>query len=53
MLINFYAFIICIIAAIYHGVNGNIGWFLIECGLALANLPYAIEEIKEFIKNNK
>ena len=52
-IMNFLAFILCVMCAIWHGVNGNIAWLLVECGLAIANLPFAIKWIKEFMNNCK
>ena len=50
---NFLVFILCAMCAIWHGVNGNIAWLLVECGLAIANLPFAIKWIKEFMNDFK
>ena len=50
---NFLVFILCVMCAIWHGVNGNIVWLLVECGLAIANLPFAIKWIKEFMNDRK
>ena len=52
-IMNFLAFILCAMCAIWHGVNGNIVWLLVECGLAIANLPFAIKWIKEFMNDRK
>lgn len=40
--INLLAFVLCIVCAIWQGVNGNTVFLLIECGLALINLPFVI-----------
>ena len=48
MLMNFIAFVVCAVAAIYQGVNGNLGSCLLDIALALINLPYAIKWLKEF-----
>ena len=45
--INFIAFIICVIAAIWQGIYGDLEWCLLEIALALLNLPYAIKWFKE------
>lgn len=52
-IMNFLVFILCAMCAIWHGVNGNIAWLLVECGLAIANLPFAIKWIKEFMNDCK
>lgn len=52
-IMNFLVFILCVMSAIWHGINGNTGWLLVECGLALMNLPFAIKWIKDFIKDSK
>ena len=52
-IMNFLVFIFCAMCAIWHGVNGNIVWLLVECGLAIANLPFAIKWIKEFMNDFK
>lgn len=39
---NFIAIILCTIAAILHGYQGNIGWLAVMVGLIIANLPFAI-----------
>ena len=48
MLMNFIAFVVCAVASIYQGVNGNLGLCLVDIALALINLPYAIKWLKEF-----
>ena len=48
MLMNFIAFVVCAVAAIYQGVNGNLGSCLLDIALTLINLPYAIKWLKEF-----
>ena len=48
MLMNFIAFVVCAVAAIYQGVNGNLGSCLLDIALVLINLPYAIKWLKEF-----
>ena len=50
MLMNFIAFVVCAVAAIYQGVNGNLGSCLLDIALALINLPYAIKWLKEFLQ---
>ena len=52
-IMNFLVFILCVMCAIWYGVNGNIVWLLVECGLAIANLPFAIKWIKEFMNDFK
>ena len=48
-IMNFLAFILCAMCAIWHGVNRNIAWLLVECGFAIVNLPFAIKWIIEFM----
>ena len=48
MFINFIALIVCAVAAIWQGVNGNLGSCLADIALALINLPYAIKWLKEY-----
>ena len=48
MLMNFIAFVVCAVAAIYQVVNGNLGSCLLDIALALINLTYAIKWLKEF-----
>ena len=48
---NFIALVVCAIAAIWQGFNGNLGWCLVEIVLALINLPYSIKWIKELFEN--
>lgn len=48
MLMNFIAFVVCAVTAIYQGVNGNLGSCLLDIALALINLPYTIKWLKEF-----
>ena len=48
LFMNFIALVVCAVAAIWQGVNGNLGWCLVEIALALINLPYAIKWLKEF-----
>ena len=50
--LNFIACAICIIAAIWQGYSGNVGFCLIEVGLALINLPQSIAYVKEFYEDN-
>ena len=45
-MLNFIAIILCTIAAILQGCQGNIGWLVIMVGLIIANLPFAIGWIK-------
>ena len=49
--INFIALNVCAVAAIWQGVNGHLGWCLIEIALALLNLPFSIKWIKELFEN--
>ena len=49
--INFIALVVCTVAAIWQGFNGNLGFCLVEIVLALINLPYAIKWIKELFEN--
>ena len=51
LFMNFIALVVCIIAAIWHGINGNLGWCLIEIVLVLMNLPFSIKWIKELFEN--
>ena len=48
LFINFIALVVCTVAAIWQGVNGTLGWCLIEIVLALINLPLAIKWLKEY-----
>ena len=48
-LINFIAFVACAFSGIWQGVNGNLGWCLVDIALALINLPYAIKWLKEYL----
>jgi hypothetical protein len=50
--INFIACVFCIIAAIWEGYYGNVGFCLIEIGCALINLPLSIVWLKEFFEDN-
>ena len=50
-IMNFLVFILCVMCAIWHGVNGNIVWLLVECGVAIANLPFAIKWLKNFMND--
>lgn len=48
---NFIALVICTIAAIWQGYCGNVGFCLLEVGLALINLPQSIKWVKELFEN--
>lgn len=48
---NFIALVICIIAAIWQGYYGNVGFCLFEVGLVLLNLPYSIKWFKELFED--
>ena len=50
-IMNFIAFMVCAIAAIWQGINGHLGWCLVETAFALLNLPYSIKWIKELFEN--
>ena len=50
-IMNFIAFVVCAIAAIWQGINGHLGWCLVETALALLNLPFSIKWIKELFEN--
>ena len=50
-IMNFMAFVVCAIAAIWQGINGHLGWCLVETAFALLNLPYSIKWIKELFEN--
>jgi len=50
-IMNFIAFVVCAIAAIWQGINGHLGWCLVETAFALLNLPYSIKWIKELFEN--
>ena len=50
--LNFVAFVICVMGAIWQGYCGNVGFCLLEIGLALINLPESIVYIKEFYEDN-
>ena len=47
----FIAFVVCVIAAIWQGYCGNVGFCLLEVGLALINLPQSIKWVKELFEN--
>lgn len=49
--INFIALVVCSVAAIWQGVNGNLGWCLVEVAFALLNLPFSIKWFKEVFEN--
>ena len=48
-MLNFFTMILCAMAAIWHGFQGNIGFCLLECGFTLANLPFGIKWIKDYL----
>ena len=48
LIINFIAFVVCVICGIWQIYLGNVGYFLLDIALALINLPYAIKWLKEF-----
>ena len=48
MFINYIAFVVCIIGGMWQIYLGHVGLFLVEIALALINLPYAIEWLKEY-----
>ena len=50
-IMNFIAFVVCAIVAIWQGINGHLGWCLVETAFALLNLPYSIKWIKELFEN--
>ena len=50
-IMNFIAFVVCAIAAIWQGINGHLGWCLVEIALALINLPYSIKWLKELFED--
>ena len=50
-IMNFIAFVVCAIAAIWQGINSHLGWCLVETAFALLNLPYSIKWIKELFEN--
>lgn len=50
-IMNFIAFVVCAIAAIWQGINGRLGWCLVEIALALINLPYFIKWLKELFED--
>ena len=50
-IMNFMAFVVCAIAAIWQGINGHLGWCLVETAFALLNLPYSIKWFKEVFEN--
>ena len=47
-MLNFIVFVICAVAAIWQGINGNSQICLIEIALALINLPFTIKWLKEY-----
>lgn len=48
LIINFIAFVVCVICGIWQIYLGNVGYFLLDIALALINLPYAIKWLKEY-----
>ena len=51
LLINFIMFVACAFSGIWQGVNGNLGWCLVDIALALINSPYAIKWLKEYFED--
>lgn len=50
-IMNFIAFVVCAVAAIWQGINGNLGWCLVEVAFALLNLPFSIKWFKEVFED--
>lgn len=48
-MLNFIAFIVCIISGVWQIYNGNVGLFLIDIAAALLNLPFTIKWLKELL----
>lgn len=46
-MMNAIAGVICIATAIFHAIQGNDVWCIVEILLAALNLPFAIEWIKD------
>lgn len=51
LIMNFIALIVCAVTAIWQGINGNLGWCLVEITFALINLPYSIKWLKELFED--
>lgn len=52
-MINFFAFVLCSMFAIWYGIKGDIGLTLAECGLVLLNVPFVIKWVKSLLSDNK
>ena len=50
MFLNFIIFILCAAFAVFYGINGNVGFCILESALALFNLPFAIKWLKSYFK---
>jgi hypothetical protein len=46
-MLNVIAVIMCTVAAIHKGINGDVIWCIVDALLAASNLPFAIEWIKD------
>ena len=51
LFMNFITLVVCAVAAIWQGVNGNLRRCLVEIAFALMNLPYAIKWLKEYFED--
>ena len=50
MSLNFITFVICTITAIWQGINGHLGFLLLNITFALLNLPFAIKWLIDYFK---
>lgn len=48
-MLNFFAMILCFMFAIFYAGTRDIGFCLLELGLALINLPFAIKWFRDYI----
>lgn len=46
-MMNVIAIFICMTAAIFYAIQGNMGWCVVEILLTALNVPFAIEWIKD------
>ncbi len=43
--------VLCLVLAIWDGFQGYVGRCLVQCGLALVNLPFALKWIKDYMND--
>lgn len=51
-MMNFIGFILCMIAAVIHLYQGNIGWVIFQVALASLNLLIVFKRLKKSILKN-